>query len=66
MDSGTPLDLVDESDVKEYRHLVKPVESIILDTATGESKANKCIDLHLGPLGEDITPYVLKCTPNAL
>ena len=33
MDSGTPLDLVNEPDIKGYRHLIKPVDGIVIDTA---------------------------------
>ena len=66
MDSGTPLDIVDKTAVEEHAHLVKPCEPVILDTANGESKADRGIDLHVGKLGESITPYVLDSTPNVL
>ena len=66
MDSGTPLDIVAESSIDGYEDLVKPIEPIILDTANGESLANRGIDLRIGCLGEDIVPYVLESSPDVL
>ena len=66
MDTGTPLDIVDEADIAEHAHLIREVEPILLDTANGEAKANQAIDLVVGLLGENILPYVLGSTPNAL
>ena len=66
MDSGTPLDIVDRSDVEPHGDLITSVKPLRLATANGESRADKGINLYICTLQEDIKPYVLDCTPNAL
>ncbi len=66
MDSGASLDLISKSDIAPHADLVRKGEKVMLDTANGEYLASKRIDLHLGVLGESISPYVLKSTPPVL
>ena len=66
MDTGTPLDAVDEQDVSEHADSVREVDPILLDTANGTTEASRVLDMYLGPLGEQISPYVLTSTPNIL
>ena len=52
VDTGTPLDIVDQSDVSSHKGLIHPVKPLLIATANGESRADRGIDLHLGALGE--------------
>ena len=66
MDSGTPLDLIDKSEVSSCKEFIKQCDPIILDTASGESIADRNINLYNGKLDERIAPLVLDSTPNVL
>ena len=66
MDSGTPLDIISRKDIQEHKERIIPIKPLCISTANGESRADKGIALWLSTLGEDITPYVLEDTPNAL
>ena len=66
MDSGTPLDLVSKADVKQYREFITKGPPVILDTANGEVKVRRRIELYNGVLDETIAPLVLGSTPSVL
>ena len=66
MDSGTPLDLVDKRSVKNHKEFITNGDPVLLDTANGEVKADRHIDLYNGRLNERIAPLVLDSTPNVL
>ena len=66
MDTGSPLDIVDQSAVPHLHHHIESCQPCVLETANGETIANKLINLHQGKLGEHISPYVLDSSPNVL
>ena len=65
MDTGTPLDLVNQESVEPHTACITPCKPLILDTANGEARIDRSIDLHVGRLGERIAPYVID-GPNVL
>ena len=65
MDTGTPLDLVNQASVAPHTACITPCKPIILDTANGETKIDRSIDLRVGRLGERIAPYIMD-GPNVL
>ena len=65
-DSGTSLDAVNRADVEEHAQQIRHGDPLMLDTANGTTRADKVLDMFLGPLGEHISPYVLDSTPNIL
>jgi len=66
MDTGCPLDLIDESDAAPCADLIRRDEGVVLATANGELRADRVLPLHIDALNEEITPLVLPNTPNVL
>ena len=67
MDSGASLDLINRASLaKKIRRFIESCAPVVLDTANGESIADKSIILHLGCLGEQIAPLVLDSIPKEL
>jgi len=66
VDSGSPLDIIDEKRTTAFTSLIRDGPPVILDTANGELYADKEVPLHLTRLGENICPMVLPSTPDVL
>ena len=56
----SPLDAIDQSSIGPLADKFERRESIILDTAKGERRANRAIDPWQGRITDNVTPDVLR------
>ena len=67
MDTGSGLDLVSKSDVRNMKHMVVSSENpVMLATANGITSVDQEIALRVEALDETIKPFVLESTPSVL
>ena len=67
MDTGSGLDLVSKSDVRNMKHMVVASENpVMLATANGVTTVDEEIALRVEALDETIKPFVLESTPSVL
>ena len=60
LDSGTGIDMTDKNDIPEKNRpfIQDAKEPCILETANGDTEANKTVLMQIGELQEQIEPYV--------
>ena len=66
MDTGCPMDLIDESDAAPLAQFIENCDRVDLATPNGLIKIRRRLELHVDEIKEDITPLVLDNTPNVL
>ena len=66
MDTGCPMDLIDEGEAAPFAQFIERGGDVRLATANGEIRANRRLELHIEELDEDVTPMVLPNTPSVL
>ena len=67
MDTGSGLDLVSKSDVRNMKHMIVASENpVMLATANGVTSVDEEIALRVEALDETIKPFVLESTPSVL
>ena len=62
MDSGCPMDLIDEREAAPFAHFIEQGSDVRLATANDDTRTNRRLALHIEELNEDVTPMVLPNT----